>query len=414
MAPKPQPLDFLSRLPKHTETAEGGGFGPKSFRGYPVEAAYMMHRMAKAETLKANPDMDARYTLNLWVKFHVDEVLDSETGWDPADHDSTFEYTWKLGGKSLQWFYATNDGQPAGIDTDEKGKPAPITMEMLDIFAKGRVDGGGVVSFDGDPETLKGRWFLARPGIPENKTKLEPKSSYYMHMLESAPAIEAVRPDLVTTYADKKGKEFRIFNIDIPAADGLPSFALYWVGLSGVWDTKVVTLDNLKDDKGNPVKQQFLFISQFDEKLELEGGAEATTTAESTPAPAATKATTSKPTAATSTTKAAAKPAAAKSSSTSSSSDDAPDSLTEHVTRLILASLPDKGKDILHNLLARAVVVESGEFKPGTAEIRNANQALKDVLESTPSREDADLSVELGDTPPLFVYDKSTLKVSRY
>lgn len=409
MAKPSPPLDFLSHLPKHTETAEGGGFGPKSFRGYPVEAAYMMHRMAKAETLKTAPDMDARYTLNLWVKFHVDETLDSETGWDPADHDSTFEYTWKLGGKSLQWFYATNDGSIAGIDKDEKGKPVPITLEMLDIFAKGRVDGGGVVSFDGDPETLKGRWFLARTGIPENKQKLEPKSSYYMHMLESAPAIEAVRPDLVTTYADKKGKEFRIFNIDIAAGDGLPSFALYWVGLSGVWDTKEVALDNLKDEKGNPVKQRFLFLSQFDEKLELDGAEEAA--AESTHAPASTK-TTSKPAASA---KAAAKPTTAtKPASSSSSSDNTPDSLTEHVTRLILASLPDKGKDILHNLLARAVVVESGEFKPGTAEIRNANQALKDVLESTPSREDADLSVELGDTPPLFVYDKSTLKVSRY
>lgn len=388
---KPTAIDF-SKLPSLTEVAEGGGFGPSSFRGYPIAAAFMPHRYGK----EFKPNQNASYFVALWVKFHVDEVLDTESGWDPDDHDQVFDYYWKAGSKSLNYFFPTNDGiNPAGVEKDG----AHLSFEALDLMAAGRVESGGLVTFDGEPESLHGRWLFPRPNIPDSKTKLEGKSGLYLSMKDSAPAVEAVDPELVITAAGKKpGDEVKVLNIYKPGPDGLPLGAEFWVGLNGVWDTKKITLeikDKATGQQAN-VDQKYLFLTTFDGRVEVEDGG----TGE---AEAQTKTTTPTTAKKSSTTKKSTPPPA-------SESDSEPESLDVKINRLILSSLPDKGA-VTRQVLALAVVRDSGEFaqKEAPAAMTATNRIITSAPDKAGAKELAEAGMEVE-----FVYDPQTQKVERF
>lgn len=384
--PSSTPNFDFSKLVSPTELAEGGGFGPTSFRGAVIGAAYGPHRYTPKEGFKEG--QDASYFQALHLKFRVDEVLD-DSGWEPSDHDGIFDYPLKLGGKSLRFLYATNDTRtPAGIDGG---------FEEQALLAAGRTD-QGVVNFSGKLEDAQGRWLFPIPGIPEGKGKIEPKSSYNMFLEASAPAIAAVDPSEVVEYADKKGNPV----ITLPAnsnthlaADGLPSGALYFVGLSGVWDTKKITLENLKDEKGNPQTQKFLYLSSYDGREEI--------ATEAAPAPAKSAAA-KKATAPT----AKSKPAPAATSVQPPTETDS-DDLDSQVIQGILAELPLSGPVKVATLGPKVVM------KFPAAERTAAGQAYLRIAKEASTKDDAAALAEAGmDSEILFTYDSKSQTLERW
>lgn len=393
-------LDF-SKLVSPTELAEGGGFGPTSFRGAVIGAAYGPHRFTPKDGFK--PDADASYFMALHLKFRVDEVLDTESGYDPDDHPEGFDYPVKLGGKSLRYLFATNDTKtPAGISGG---------FEEQALLAQGRVEGGGVVNFTDPIEATRGRWLCPIPGIPEGKGKIEPKSGYNQMLEASAPAIAAVDPSEVVTYKDKKGNDVMTLPANSPthlAADGLPSGALYFLGLSGVWDTKKIPLEGLKDEKGNPQIQKVLFLTSYDGREEIAvDGAAATEPAAATAAAKGAKKTTSTGTAA----KKSAEPEPAASPAPDDAGAVGPDGddLDSRVIREILAELPISGVIKQKDLGPKVVM------KFPAAERTEAGQAYMRLTAEAPTKEAAQGLADIGmDGETFFTFDPKTRNVERW
>lgn len=251
------------------ETSEGGSLsGPSSFRGYPLEAAYTLHRMGshpptpEQEQKMLSGGMGAHYTIALWCRFKVLDVMEP-VGWEGRpDSPDTFEYTWSLGGKSAQVFYVTN-----AEDDSQLGKPWGLEggFEEQAAYAAGIFDRAGqklIMSLphekevDGkkipiDLSAYRGRWYLAIPGIPEVKTRLNDKCGYVQMLHESAPVVKAVDPSMVVAIPTGKKDEVRdqlaVWNLT--DADGNPLGADYFVGLLGNWDMKKVGTFTPKGEK---------------------------------------------------------------------------------------------------------------------------------------------------------------------
>lgn len=407
-SPAANPGFDFSKLVSPTELAEGGGFGPTSFRGAVIGSAYGPHRFTPKDGFK--PDADASYFMALHLKFRVDEVLDTESGYDPDDHPEGFDYPVKLGGKSLRYLFATNDTRtPAGIEDG---------FEEQALLAAGRSENGQVITLTKPPiEQCRGRWLFPIPGIPEGKGKIEPKSGYNQMLEASAPAIAAVDPSEVVKHTDKKGNEI----LTLPAnsnshlaADGLPSGALYFLGLSGIWDTKKIPLEGLKDEKGNTQVQKVLFLTSYDGREDIpipEGmggaagavaasGAEpkagkksASTSAAKKPEPAATS---------------VAPPATESESDSDAATGPEGDDLDSQVIRAILAELPISGA-IKQKDLAMKVVP-----KFPAAERVNAGQAFLRVIK-TNTKETAQGLADMGmDGDVYFTYDEKSQSVERW
>jgi hypothetical protein len=401
----PQALDF-SRLVSHTEMAEGSGsFGPTSFRGTIIEAGYCPHRFMSDPP---KPDQNPAYFAILWAKFRVDEVLDSESGWDPDDHDNVFEHTgWKLGGKSLQYLFATNDAEtPAGISGG---------FEELALMAAGRTDRGEMVTFTDPIEATRGRWIMAIPGVPENKTKLEPKSGYAIFLRESVPAVEAVDPSLVVSWQNKKGETEKNLNVNMLGEDGYPLGARFFVGLSGVWDTKTLQLDI----KGGKVTQKVLYLTSFDGRVDVGEEGEMQTPAQA-PSTTTTTATTTKKTgtATTATTKNAAAQTPAQTAATSTttetgdaSGEDEPQDMQSKITRLILSTLPVSGHVSEIDLAKQVGPQLTKVFLPG--ELPKAVEVYKATVKAAPDKAGAQSMSDMG-MAPMFTYDATSQRVERW
>jgi len=375
-----QKLDF-SALPSLTEYAESGSFGPTSFRGYIVEAGYTPHRVTPKEI---KDETDLRYKLHLWAKFYVLEVLDAESGWDPADHDNTYEHYWSLGGKSLQYFFSTNDTKtPAGLSG---GFPEQAMM------AAGRTEGGSPVTWKPDEghdvSETRGRWFFSVPGTPENRRKIEPKSGYAIMLRESVPAVEATDPSLILTFNNKKGEEEKTLALYAEGPDGYPLGAEFFVGLEGVWDTKKIALEI--GEKKEAATQKVLFLTSFDGRRAIEGGEAEEDTEQAEKAA-------DKPKAASPTKKA-----------TPATSATSEGSLSDRITEQILKALPDHGKSISKKDLTPKVLRDSKAFS--AKELAEALTDLNRQLEEAPTSETA----ELVDPAPLFTFDPKTQMVSRW
>lgn len=417
MAPKAQPtpssppaLDF-SRLVSHTEMAEGSGsFGPTSFRGTIIDAGYCPHRFMSDPP---KPDQNPAYFMILWARFRVHEVLDTESGWDPDDHGNVFEHTgWKLGGKSLQYLFATNDAQtPAGISGG---------FEEQALMAAGRTDRGEMVTFTDPIEETRGRWIMGIPGVPENKAKLEPKSGYAVFLRESVPAVEAVDPSLVVSWENKKGETEKNLNVNMPGEDGYPLGARFFIGLSGVWDTKSIQLDI----KGEKATQKVLYLTSFDGRVDVGEEGEMQPTQQA-PAPtasagsakkaaptdrqsqyvtpmrtAAKKAAASAPTAATS-----------EPNTDTESGEDEPQDMQSKINRLILQTLPVSGHVSEIDLAKQVGPQLTKVFQAG--ELPKAVEVYKATVKAAPDKTAAQSMSDMG-MAPLFTYDAGSQRVERW
>lgn len=251
------------------ETSEGGSLaGPSSFRGYPLEAAYTLYRMGshpptpEQEAKMLRGEMGHQYTISLWVRFKVLEVMEP-VGWEgrPESPD-TFEYTWSLGGKSASVFYVTN-----AEDDSQLGKPWGLEggFEEQAYYAAGIMEQGGqkiVMSLPHEREVngkkvqidlsaFRGRWYLAIPGVPEAKTRLNDKCGYIQMLHESAPVVKAVDSSMVVAIPTGKKDEMRdqLAVWTLLDSEGNPLGADFFVGLLGHWDTKKVGSFTPKGEK---------------------------------------------------------------------------------------------------------------------------------------------------------------------
>lgn len=264
-------------------TEGGGAFGPTSFEGYPIDAAFTLHRMGshppteeqQAKMLKslvtpgAKDAMGIAYTVSLWCKFLVTNVLEP-ADWDSPD--STFEHTWSLGGKSAQLWYVCDRPDltlPKGLKGGFKHQ------ELLATGWYETPDGKHVLWLDGDDLSVyRGRWFGGIPTVAETKRKLNTNSGFAKMCLESAPVVAAVDPGLVSsrTEIDEKTKEAKVVQfLDywLPApgevdddGDPVPYGADYFKGLAGIWDTKPVGSFTRKGEK-EPAIQKVLCLTTF-------------------------------------------------------------------------------------------------------------------------------------------------------
>lgn len=293
-------------------TEGGGAFGPTSFEGYPIEAAFTLHRngshpptedqqermilsLSEPNSKKA---MSIQYTVSLWVKFHVTNVL------DPADWDSpdcTFEHTWSLGGKSAALWYVCDQPDvtvPRGLKGGFEHQALLATGWYED--AKGK----HVLWLDGDDLSVyRGRWFQGLPNVPEAKRKLNSKSGFAVMCLESAPVVAAVDPSLVSsrTELDEKTKEAKVVQfldywLPTPGeldsdGDPVPYGARYFLGLNGIWDTKPVGTFQRKGEK-EAQTQKVLCLTTFTGRVAVSSvAAGAGTTSKKTTKPASTSTT---------------------------------------------------------------------------------------------------------------------------
>lgn len=397
----PQPL---------TEVSEGGIFGPSSFEGYPIEAAFTLHRMSSSpptpeqEKKMLSGEFSAGYTLALWVKFRVTQALEP-SNWDGEE----FEHTWSLGKTAALNIYPCSPpdisipcGFPAEGSDIGGGRKAPNPFEALGIYAKGIFEVQGkqhILTLDGDPAKYRGRWYQSyKDGKPSSDPyNLNSKCSFIKMCDESAEAIKETDPSLVLSKTDLKTEKVRnTLNIWIVGPDGDPYGAEFFVGLAGTWDTKSFEFEMKgKTDKG---EQKVLYLSNYTGRVEV-------SKAGTPPAQAAAgKSGKGKGKAAT--------PASAPASAPATpDTDTTPDTLDEKLLALILKNLPTDGH-IAELNLAKAVLV--GNFTP--TEIPAAQARFMEILRAAPDSKDAAQTVALIDPEnvPFFVYDPKLKQVTRY
>lgn len=259
----PTPMSKLNLIPLHLGdilTEGGGAFGPTSFEGFILDAAFTLHRMGshppteeqqtKMLASLANPNapgLAIAYTVSLWVKFHVTNVL------DPADWDGeTFEHTWSLGGKSAASWYVCGLPDPT-IPAGLKGGFDEQKLLAVGWYEDNK--GKHVLWLsEADLGAYHGRWFQPLPDVPEAKRKLNTKSGYSVLCTESAPVVAAVDPALVSSRTEmdektKLPKVIQFLDCFLDGPDGEPLGADYFKGLSGIWDTKPVGTFQRKGEK---------------------------------------------------------------------------------------------------------------------------------------------------------------------
>lgn len=270
-------MSKLGLIPLHLGDilTEGGGgaFGPTSFEGFILDAAFTLHRMGshppteeqqtKMLASLANPNapgLNPAYNISLWVKFQVTNVL------DPADWDGeTFEHTWSLGGKSAASWYACglpDPTVPIGLDGGFQ-EQVYLAIGWYDAAGKKQI----LHLKNPDLSVYRGRWFQPLPDVPEAKRKLNTKSGYSVFCTESAAVVAAVEPGLVSsrTELDEKTKQPRVIQfLDcfLDGPDGEPLGADYFKGLSGIWDTKPVNTFQRKGEK-EAQTQKVLCLTTF-------------------------------------------------------------------------------------------------------------------------------------------------------
>lgn len=374
------------------ETSEGGSLaGPSSFRGYPIEAAFTLHRMGshpptpEQEQKMLKGEMGAHYVIALWARFKVLEVMEP-VGWEgrPESPD-TFEYTWSLGGKSAQVFYVTN-----AEDDSQLGKPWGLEggFEEQAAYATGIFDRAGVKIVmslphekDGKPIDLsayRGRWYLAIPGVPEAKTRLNDKCGYIQFLHESAPVVKAVDPSMVVAIPTGKKDEVRdqLAVWTLLDAEGNPLGADFFPGLLGNWDMKKVGSFTPKGEKEER-NQNVLCLTHY------EGRAGETTATK--PASSQAAATSKKST-----------PAPAVSPAPSSPSNGTGD-LEDRVRAAILETLPASGtipvigRDSLTLKVAQSLKIKKADEAKAAADL-----VKKIVSEAPEDAEGAQSLVEMG------------------
>jgi len=375
------------------ETSEGGSLGgPSSFRGYPLEAAYTLHRVGshpptpEQEQKMLAGDYGAHYVIALWAKFKVLDVMEP-VGWEgrPESPD-TFEHTWSLGGKSAQVFYVTD-----AKDDSELGKPWGLDggFEEQAVYATGIFERGGkrlVMSLphekDGKPIDLshyRGRWYLAIPGIPEVKTRLNDKCGYVQMLHESAPVVKAVDPSMVVAVPTGKKDEVRdqLAVWTLTDEEGNPLGADFFVGLLGNWDMKKVGSFTPKGEKEEK-DQKVLCLTHYEGRVgeAVAEGASAGASSKSAPASTSAKKAT---------------PAPASTATPTNGSNP----LEDRVRAAIIEALPATGSlpVIGANSLTLAVVKGLG-IKKG-AEAQEAATLIKQIVGEAP--EDADSAQSLVD-----------------
>lgn len=374
------------------ETSEGGSLaGPSSFRGYPIEAAYTLYRMGshpptpEQEQKMLKGEMGAHYTISLWARFKVLDVMEP-VGWEgrPESPD-TFEHTWSLGGKSAQVFYVTN-----AEDDSQLGKPWGLEggFEEQAVYATGIFERGGqkiVMSLPHEKEVngqkipidlsaYRGRWYLAIPGVAESKTRLNDKCGYIQMLHESAPVVKAVDPSMVVSIPTGKKDEMRdqLAVWTLTDGDGNPLGADFFIGLLGNWDMKKVGSFTPKGEKEEK-DQKVLCLTHY------EGRAGDAAAASSKPAPSSASKKTAAPEAAPST------------------PSNGTGTLEDRVRAAITAALPASGTIpvIGANSLTLAVVKALG-IKKG-AEAQEAANLIKQIVGEAPEDgEGAQSLVEMG------------------
>lgn len=379
------------------ETSEGGSLaGPSSFRGYPLEAAFTLHRMGshpptpEQEQKMLSGDMGAHYVIALWARFKVLDVMEP-VGWEgrPESPD-TFEHTWSLGGKSAQVFYVTN-----AQDDSELGKPWGLDggFEEQAVYAAGVFERGGkriVMSLphekDGKPIDLshyRGRWYLAIPGVPETKTKLNDKCGYVNLLHESAPVVKAVDPSMVVPVPTGKKDEVRdqlaIWNLT--DSEGNPLGADFFIGLLGNWDMKKVGSFTPKGEKEER-DQRVLCLTHFEGRV-----GETVTESASAGSSKSPPSTAKKSAAATST------PAPAPANGTGT--------LEDRVRAAIVEALPASGTiPVVGAGSLTMAVVQALNIKKGT-EAKAALELIKQIASEAPEDEESaksltDMGVEVA------------------
>lgn len=392
----PQPL---------TEVSEGGIFGPSSFEGYPIEAAFTLHRMSSSpptpeqEKKMLSGEFSAGYTLALWVRFRVTQALEP-SNWDGDE----FEATWSLGKTAALNIYPCSPpdisipcGFPAEGSDIGGGKKAPNPFEALAIYAKGIFEVQGkqhILTLDGDPARYRGRWYQSyKDGKPAPEPySLNDKCGFIRMCDESAEAIKEADPSLVLTTINPKTEKVRnTLNIWMVGPDGDPYGAEFFVGLAGTWDTKSFEFEvKGKADKGS---QKVLYLSNYTGRVEVSQPG-------TPPAQAA---------------KGKGKGKAAAPASAPAAAQAAPDAegetLDEKLHALILKNLPTNGH-IAELQLAKTVLMNN--FAP--AEIPAAQARFVQMLREAPDSKDAAQTIALIDPEhvPFFTYDPKLKQVMRY
>lgn len=280
------PLDDLQLLPTLEFMTEGGGaFGPSSFDGFPIQAGFTLWRAAshpptaeQEARMKLPPDhkdaLGAGYGVALWVKFQVTKPLDPP---DWENETMTFEHTWSLGSKSGQTHYVADLPDvkvPKGL-TGGFQELKHLAQGVFDLPGQGKAvltlgeEKGGKFR---DLAEFRGRWYQPQPDTSDAKKKLYTNSGFMQLLLLSAPAVAAVDPSAVVTKTElntKTGLQESIQQLKIwpntkddptgKGPDGQPWGALYFVGLSGRWDTKKSTVSG----KNRSFEQKVLYMTGY-------------------------------------------------------------------------------------------------------------------------------------------------------
>lgn len=393
-------LDF-SRLVSFKLFADGGGFGPTSFHGYPITADYRLYRFPPADPVPA--DYKANYVIIFHVHFRVTEILQSE-GWDGDE----FEYTkWSLGNKSALDYFATNDMQtPAGIDDGleelrlyASNTSAQVAYETLRMCKEG-LD-------KKDLANTAGRWLVGQ----KDDAKIQKSSGCYKAMQLTASTIHPVNPEFVYEYEEKEKGEMvpkKILDFTyqpkagtIPGADGYPLGANLLVGMAGLWDTHTFDLGTIK---GKAASQKVLYLSAYDGRYEVNADGDLMTggaSKSSVVVPAASKAAgkaTSKPT-----------PAAAAeiTPEDTSAAEESEDTETK-LKRLLTAHLVKVGKPVPWPNLPQAIL--TGNFH--ATEMKGALDSLKQLFADAPDNETAKEWLSIGMVEePVYIKDGNTLLI---